>query len=64
MATSQATAVDIGELLDKQKLSAFHLGTRLYVVAGPYLVVMMLNFMLGRIFGRQFRTPAVATAGE
>ena len=27
MATPQATAVDIGELLDKQKLSLFHLGT-------------------------------------
>ena len=27
MAASQARAVDIGELLDKQKLNAFHLGT-------------------------------------
>ena len=27
VATSTAPAVDIGELLDKQKLSAFHLGT-------------------------------------
>jgi len=27
VATPQATAVDIGALLDKQKLSAFHLGT-------------------------------------
>ena len=27
MATPQAAAVDIGELLDKQKLSLFHLGT-------------------------------------
>jgi hypothetical protein len=40
------------------------LDTVLYVVAGPYLVVMVLNFMLGRIYRRQFRTPAIATAGE
>jgi MFS transporter, AAHS family, 4-hydroxybenzoate transporter len=40
------------------------LDTVLYAVAGPYLAVMVLNFMLGRIFRRQFRTPAVATAGE
>jgi AAHS family 4-hydroxybenzoate transporter-like MFS transporter len=40
------------------------LDTVLYVVAAPYLAVMVLNFMLGRIFRRQFRTPAVATAGE
>ena len=32
MATSQATAVDIGKLLDKQKLSLFHLGTFLLCV--------------------------------
>jgi hypothetical protein len=116
VATPQATAVNIGTLLDKQKLSLFHLGTfllcaliiivdaadtgsanvaapailrafpamgriggttgplaigyvfsakvLLYAVAGPYLIVMVLNFMLGRIYRRQFRTPVVATAGE
>jgi len=144
LATAQATAVDIGELLDKQKLSLFHLGTFLlcaliiivdaadtgsanmivhafaparitrstapspcstrrasaatalagrrrwdgsaarpgrwaigyvfsakvpldtvlYAVAGPYLIVIVLNFMLGRIYRRQFRKPVVATAGE
>jgi hypothetical protein len=36
----------------------------LYAVAAPYLLVMVLNFMLGRIFRRQFHTQAVATAGE
>jgi len=40
------------------------LDTVLYAVAGPYLLVMVVNFMLGRIFRRQFHTPAVATAGE
>jgi AAHS family 4-hydroxybenzoate transporter-like MFS transporter len=40
------------------------LDTVLYTVAGPYLAVMVLNFMLGRIYRRQFRMPAVATAGE
>ena len=40
------------------------LDTVLFVVAAPYLLVMVLNFMLGRIFRRQFRTPVVATAGE
>ncbi|HWE71735.1 MAG TPA: MFS transporter [Stellaceae bacterium] len=40
------------------------LDTVLYAVAGPYLVVMVLNFMLGRIYRRQFRAPLVATAGE
>ena len=40
------------------------LDTVLYAVAAPYLLVMVLNFMLGRIFRRQFRIQAVATAGE
>jgi hypothetical protein len=74
LATPQATAVDIGALLDKQKLGGttgplaigyvFSAKVLLYAVAGPYLIVMVLNFMLGRIYRRQFRTPVVAIAGE
>jgi hypothetical protein len=78
LATPQATAVDIGALLDKQKLGGttgplaigyvfsakVPLDTVLYAVAGPYLIVIVLNFMLGRIYRRQFRKPVVATAGE
>ncbi len=39
------------------------LDTVLYVVAAPYIGVIIINFMLGRIFRRQFRSPAM-TAGE
>jgi hypothetical protein len=77
VATPQAAVVDIGELRIS-KSSACSTSARfcsrlhrvaqddtvLYAVAGPYLVVMVLNFMLGRIYRRQFRTPAAATAGE
>lgn len=34
----------------------FSLEIVLYVITAPYLVVMVLNFMLGRIFRRQFAT--------
>jgi MFS transporter, AAHS family, 4-hydroxybenzoate transporter len=39
------------------------LETVLSVVAVPYLAVMVLNFMLGRIYRRQFRAPVAAIAG-
>ncbi|HLI22712.1 MAG TPA: MFS transporter [Stellaceae bacterium] len=41
----------------------FSLDTVLYVVAGPYLAVIVLNIMLGLIYRRQFAA-APAVAGE
>lgn len=56
MATAQATAVDIGALLDKQKLGVFRLGT--------FLLCALIIIVDAADTGSAFRAPAIATAGE